>query len=87
LSGKRWSAFSAVHEIFDELRSLLIGVAGGLIDEAEKLPTFIAEVFAKEEPAGVHRLSLTIELPEGWTDAVKVALERATTRLMDDWEA
>ena len=69
--------FAVVHEVFEEVRDLLIGVGGGLVDEAAKLPPYLAQLFSDSPEPGVYRFSLSLELPEGWNDAVEQALGRA----------
>lgn len=76
--------FTAVDDIFDELRNLFVGVAGGMIDEAAKVPTFITEHLGDDPVPGEYRLSLTLSLPDGWSDAIGAALQRATEAVLAD---
>lgn len=69
--------FTKVDEAFSEVRDLCIGVAGGIIEQASRIPRFIAGALAVENPSGTHSLSLTIELPEGWKTRIGAALQRA----------
>jgi hypothetical protein len=69
--------FSSVDEVFEEMRTLLQGVAAIIITEAAKVPEFVSNVFAAESPTGVHQLSLVLDLPEGWVEEVKNATARA----------
>jgi len=73
--------FVAVDEVFTEIHSLLIGTAGGIIDEASKLPAFLSETLADSPPSGEHQLKLTLSLPDGWSEAVDAALARAVREL------
>ncbi|HEV7660942.1 MAG TPA: hypothetical protein VGO55_13970 [Allosphingosinicella sp.] len=70
--------FAYVDKAFEEVRDLFIGVAGGLIEEAAKVPEYLGGVFAGDPEPGVYRLILTIELPDGWNKALEAALARAT---------
>jgi hypothetical protein len=73
--------FISVDEIFTEVQALFIGRAGGIIDEAAKLPTFLSQALAGT-PSGNHHLNLTISLPEGWVDAVEVAFEQVRNAII-----
>lgn len=88
LSAVEWEEavrFANVDEAFEEVRTLLVGVAGSLIDEAAKVPEFLAGLCVENEPTpGVHRLSLTLELPDGWNEAVEVAFARAAEAFLAD---
>jgi hypothetical protein len=70
--------FAAVDDIFRDVLRLYVGVAGNIIDEAAKLPEFLANTFGGETPSGDYRLSLLLSLPEGWSEAIEEAMERAT---------
>jgi hypothetical protein len=74
--------FISTDELFDELHKLYIGVAGGIIDEATKLPKFMAEVFANGPGSGKHKLELELTLPDGWAEAVSAATERAVRAMV-----
>jgi hypothetical protein len=69
--------FIYVDEVFTEVRQLFTGVAGGIIDEAAKLPVFLSETLTSG-PDGVHKLSLSVSLPDGWVAAVEAAFKRST---------
>lgn len=79
--------FSRVDDIFEELRELAVGVAGGMIDEAAKVPEFFAGVFAEESPSGERKLSLTLDMPEGWSERMSDALKRAERAYLADIRA
>jgi flavin-binding protein dodecin len=70
--------FATVDEIFRDVLALYVGVAGNIIDEAAKLPEFLAATFGGEKPSGDYRFTLVLSLPEGWSEAVEDAFERAT---------
>jgi len=79
-SALRWEEevrFVRADDRLDEVRSLYTGVVGGMIDEAAKLPIFLRENFSKEPQPGVYRLSLTLTLPDDWSEKVSTALHRA----------
>jgi hypothetical protein len=76
--------FANLDEIFEELQGLLIGIAGGLINEAAKVPEYLGTVFANDPKPGEYRLNLVIELPESWSDAVNAALARVTEAILAD---
>jgi hypothetical protein len=69
--------FACVDDAFSEIQSLFIGIAGGILEEAVKFPAFLAEIFSGDTPTGVHSLQLVVTLPDGWNEAVQVALGRA----------
>lgn len=73
--------FSSVDECFTEVRDLFIGVAGTLIENAEKIPEFLTETIAPRPESGEFKLSLTISTPDGWSDAVSAAMERVRYNL------
>lgn len=73
--------FSFLDEIFYELQNLLIGTAGDIIDEAAKLPVFLAETLGTNPIEGSFKLNLVLKLPEGWNDKVEAALERIRIQL------
>lgn len=68
--------FTRVHEVFAPVKDLFIGTAGGIIDEAAKLPAFLACMLS-DNPKGEYVLSLMLKLPSGWGDDVKAAFDRA----------
>jgi hypothetical protein len=63
--------FAQVDEIFGEVRRLFVGIAGHLIDESAKVPEYLGTVFTGEIEPGEYRLSLTLNLPEGWNEAIE----------------
>jgi len=73
--------FAFLDEIFEELQELLIGTAGRIIDEAAKLPAFLAETVGTNPPEGHFQLSLVLDLSEGWKDKVDGALKRIAIQL------
>lgn len=77
--------FAKVDEAFEEVRDLYVGIAGGLIDEAAKVPAYLNSVFSGEPEPGEYRLSLTLDVPEGWVEAVQAALKRANKAFLRDY--
>lgn len=75
--------FVRVDEIFAEMRDLFIGCAGEMIEQAAKVPKFLTEITDKPE-LGVHRLSLTLDLPDGWSESLNAAIERALEAFADE---
>jgi len=73
--------FIEVEDVYDEVRSLYVGVAGNILEEASKVPEFLGEKVGGEPVLGQHTLRLKLELPEGWNDAVSVAVDRAIRRI------
>jgi hypothetical protein len=69
--------FTRVDECFTEVRDLYVGVAGTFLDRAEKIPKFLTETIAPKPTSGSYVLELTIQLPDGWSDAVNEAMKRA----------
>jgi hypothetical protein len=73
--------FASVDEVFEELHKLLIGAGGLMIDEAARVPAFLADTFASKPTSGRYALDLVIALPEGWSDAVSAATKKALRRI------
>lgn len=73
--------FATVDEIFQDLRDLFIGIVGAMIDESLKVQEFLAEMLSGEPPSGVHRLTITFELPDGWNDLIEAAMDKAADEM------
>jgi hypothetical protein len=69
--------FSTVDEVFEEMRTLLKGVAAIIISESAKVPEFVSGVFDAKSPSGVHSLNLVLDVPEGWVEQIGAATARA----------
>ncbi|HEX8585112.1 MAG TPA: hypothetical protein VF680_11955 [Allosphingosinicella sp.] len=69
--------FTNVDSAFNEVKNLLFGIAGGLVEEANKVPEYLSEIFATDPNPGEYKLSLVLDLPEGWNEALEAALQRA----------
>lgn len=69
--------FVTLDSAFSELKSLFVGTAGRFIDEAAKLPKFIADTLERVPASGQAHLTLVLDLPDDWTEAVMQALAKA----------
>lgn len=69
--------FTHVDSCFTEVRDLYVGVAGSVIEQAEKIPKFLTETIATKPTVGEYNLVLTVSLPGGWVEDVNAALKRA----------
>lgn len=69
--------FATTDEPFDKILALYVGLAGGLIDEAAKLPVWMANTFSQENLTGVQSFTAVLTLPEGCAEAVRVAWQSA----------
>lgn len=74
--------FTRVDEDFVEIRDLFLGTAGHLIDQVMEIPRFLAETFAAEPPSGTYALTLTIGLPDGWTEKAEAALAKVQSAFL-----
>jgi hypothetical protein len=68
--------FAVLPYAFDEVRGLLIGIAGRILTQLELIPAELAAIFACKKPSGTHHISLTIDLPDGWADEFTATLDR-----------
>ena len=76
--------FIVIEEVFAEIQQLFIGIAGGLIEEAAKVPKFLAESLGNNPQPGEYNLSLNLTLPEGWEEGISAALKRAADKIMSE---
>lgn len=86
-SALRWEEdvrFLRADSAFDDVLALHVGIAGGMIDEAAKLPAFLSQTFGGEIQSGQYHLSLTLTLPDGWPEQVGAALDKAVQKLFGD---
>jgi hypothetical protein len=72
--------FARVDDIFVELRDLLCGVAGTLIEQVELIPTFLTQTLSGSPTSGEFVLQLTVKLPDGWLDSMNRAMKDAQLR-------
>lgn len=70
--------FAFVDASFVEVKNQYIGVAGTILENAEKIPKFLVDTFASKPVSGAFNLVLTLSLPDGWVDSVESALTRAS---------
>lgn len=68
--------FVTAHEAVGDVIDLFPGVAGGMIDEAAKVPAFIADTLNEQNPTGMRYLNLRLTVPDGWSDQVEAGLAR-----------
>lgn len=83
-SALRWeesTRFSKFDQIFEEVQRRMTGLVGMLIDEAVKIPEFIASRVGDVPELGRHELTLTLAFPEGHIDALVAALDNAIEQL------
>ncbi|MBB3871661.1 HNH endonuclease [Brevundimonas mediterranea] len=66
--------FSVVPDEFEDVRALMVGVGGRLLDQLARVPPKMADLFSGEPKTGVHRLSLELDLPDGWVQRHNAAL-------------
>jgi len=77
--------FTKVDSRLDPVRALFAGVAGYLIDQAAKVPAYIASVFNDTPtPGKKYMLEMVLTLPDGWAEAVEAAFEQAAAELARD---
>lgn len=70
--------FVRVDPIHEELRDLYIGNAGNMINEAAKVPEYLQSMFASGVPeSGKYTHTVHISLPDGWSDKMTAAFQRA----------
>lgn len=74
--------FAIVDPAFERVRRQFVGIGGRFIDEAAKLPAFMAAILADDEASGTHTLNMVLSLPENWVRDVRAALEKATADLI-----
>ena len=72
---------AVVPSAFEDVRKLLEGSAGLVIDEIAKAYEQLARVFAQGRPSGKISLSLKVDVPEGWAEKFDVALAKARRSL------
>jgi hypothetical protein len=75
--------FAKTHNAFDDVLYLLRGVMGGVIDQAARVPKFMAETFDGKPESGTYFLNLTLVLPEDWHDRVGGAMQRAEAEIIE----
>lgn len=73
--------FASVPSDFREVRGNLIGIGGRQLDKISAIPVEMAKIFEEDRPTGVHRISIIIDLPDGWVDrtikSMKTAVQKA----------
>lgn len=69
--------FSAVPRSFTDVRKLLCGIAGRMLDQMVRISDELGQVFSQEHPSGTHRISLVVDLPDGWAEDFNAALTKS----------
>lgn len=59
---------AAVPPAFEEVRTLLAGSAGLVLDQIARVYEDLRRVFEQEHPSGKYSIALTLELPKGWDE-------------------
>lgn len=78
--------FASVHHIFRDLQDHFTGVAGTMLEEALKVPTFLSDTLSHESLTGTHTLSLTLSLPDGWAEEGERLMEKTVDDIAADLE-
>jgi hypothetical protein len=76
--------FTDVRGSLANVLHLYVGIGGGLIDEAAKLPVCMTKTFSQPDVTGRQSFSITLSLPEGWSEAVQKACDVAELGMDDD---
>lgn len=79
--------FVSTHEEYEPVIDLLRGVVGRVIDEAAKVPEFLAGLFSGGQASGQHTLNLVLTLPDDWSDQVTAATAKAVAGILAGIEA
>jgi hypothetical protein len=74
--------FAVVDPAFERVRTQFVGIGGRFIDEAAKLPAFMAAILDDDNASGTHTLNMVLSLPEDWVNDVRAALEEATAEFI-----
>ena len=74
--------FASVPSIFEEVRETLKGISGRLIDKLAVLPVELAKPFEQENPSGVFKVHIDIDLPEGWPEKVSATMQAAVDAMI-----
>jgi hypothetical protein len=69
--------FSTLPDEFEKFKNDLQGIGAHLLREVHKAPIELARLLDDETTSGTHVISITIGLPEGWTDTVTKDLNEA----------
>lgn len=74
--------FTNVDDNLEEVRSLYVGIGGYLIEEATKVLDYMKQFLDGEVKSGHYQLSLVLNLPDGWVEAVALAYDKATKAIL-----
>jgi hypothetical protein len=78
--------FASVHHVYRPLQAHFTGVAGVLLEEAFKVPTFLLDTLSQEGLSGTHILNLTLALPDGWAERGDDLMQQAVVDFAADLE-
>ncbi|MGO4728204.1 MULTISPECIES: hypothetical protein [unclassified Inquilinus] len=68
--------FCSVPEEFKEVRDLLIGVGGKVINKIYEIPLWLKEIISDEKSSSMHHFVLDIDFPEQLNEEMQGALDR-----------
>ena len=71
--------FASVSPYFKDVRELLIGIAGRVLIQMERVYEELSRIFLQDEPSGTFNISLTVDLPDGWATRFNAAMDKAIT--------
>ncbi|SDL10982.1 HNH endonuclease [Pseudomonas indica] len=77
LSWEETVRFARTSEEFSSVQNLLIGIAGKIIEECAKIPEFLINMINEKPTTGLFRLSLSLTLPDDWSEKISKAMEQA----------
>lgn len=78
--------FASVPDLFRDLQDHFTGIAGLILEEALKLPTFLSDTLSQEGLTGRHILSLTLKMPDGWAEEAERLMEKAVDDLAAEFD-
>ena len=74
--------FVTVPDEWLEVAASLQGAAGGIIEEAYKLPKFIDATVSDPNASGTYTLTLVLELPDHWSENLETSIANARANIM-----
>ncbi len=77
LSIEERTRFSILDKKFTDVQNLYKGISGNIIDELEKLPLLISDLFKNGDPErSEYSINLKFGLPEKWADLVSAEMSK-----------
>lgn len=73
--------FTALPAECDDLKGLLSGFSGPILDQIARISGEIARIFDQGNPSGVFKIELVLKPPDHWEKQCKSALKRAAKTL------